>query len=67
MNRKELYFGQCKIVIHRPDLNPIDKARIEQGVRSTLEAVMRSYIYRKEKQNGVKDASGAIATKQIPD
>ena len=56
-------FGSCKIVIHRPDLNPVDKARIEQQVRSNLEAVMRSYIYRKEKQHGDKDASGAIAKK----
>lgn len=60
MNRKELYFGQCKIIIHRPDLNPIEKARIENGIRSSLEAIMRSYIYRKEKQYGVEDASGDI-------
>lgn len=60
MNRKELYFGQCKIIIHRPDLNPIEKARIENSIRSSLEAIMRSYIYRKEKQYGVEDASGAI-------
>lgn len=56
-------FGHCKIVIHRPDLNPADKARIERNVQTSIEAVMRSYIYRKGKQYEIKNASGAIAEK----
>ena len=49
-----LYFGSVKIVIHRPDLNDIDKARIEQQIKSNLESVMRGYIRRKEESNGNK-------------
>lgn len=55
--------GSCKIVIHRPDLNAADKARIEQSVQASLETVMRSYIRRKEKRHGIKDTSGAISEK----
>ena len=61
MNWKEpetLYFGSAKIIIRRPDLNDRDKARIEQQVKSTVEAVMRGYIRRKEEVNGNK---GTIA------
>ena len=61
MNWKEpetLYFGSCKIISHRPDLNDIDKARIENQIKANLESVMRSYIRRKEELNGNK---GTIA------
>lgn len=61
MNWKEpetLYFGSVKIVIHRPDLNDIDKARIENQIKANLESVMRGYIRRKEEANGNK---GTIA------
>lgn len=57
MNWKEpetLYFGSVKIVIHRPDLNSIDKARIENQIKSNLESVMRGYIRRKEEARGNK-------------
>jgi hypothetical protein len=57
MNRKEpetLYFGSCKIVIHRPDLSDKDKARIENQIKANLETVMRSYIRRKEESHGNK-------------
>ena len=57
MNWKEpetLYFKSCKIIIHRPDLNDIDKARIENQIKANLESVMRSYIRRKEELNGKK-------------
>lgn len=57
MNWKEpetLYFGSVKIVIHRPDLNGIDKARIENQIKSNLESVMRGYIRRKEEAHGNK-------------
>lgn len=57
MNWKEpetLYFGSCKIIIHRPDLNDIDKARIENQIKANLESVMRGYIRRKEESNGNK-------------
>lgn len=55
MNWKEpetLYFGSCKIIIHRPELNDVDKARIEHTVKNTLEAVMRNYISRKDQGYG---------------
>ena len=61
MNWKEpktLYFRSCKIIIHRPDLNCTDKARIETQIKANLESVMRSYIRRKEESNGKK---GTIA------
>lgn len=57
MNWKEpetLYLGSIKIVIHRPDLSDIDKARIENQIKANLESVMRSYIRRKEESNGNK-------------
>ena len=57
MNWKEpetLYFGSCKIIIHRPDLSDKDKARIENQIKSNLESVMRGYIRRKEEPNGNK-------------
>lgn len=57
MNWKEpetLHFGSCKIVIHRPDLNDTDKARIENQIKANLESVMRSYIRRKEESSGKK-------------
>ena len=57
MNWKEpetLYLGSVKIVIHRPDLNDIDKARIENQIKANLESVMRGYIRRKEEANGNK-------------
>lgn len=59
MNWKEpetLYFGSCKIIIHRPDLSDKDKSRIENQIKSNLETVMRSYIRRKEEANGNKRA-----------
>ena len=59
MNWKDpetLYFGSCKIVIHRPDLNDIDKSRIENQVKATVESVMRGYIRRKGDSNGNKRA-----------
>jgi pyruvate kinase len=59
MNWKEpetLYFGSCKIVIHRPDLSDKDKARIENQIKTNLETVMRSYIRRKEESHGNKGA-----------
>lgn len=54
-----IHRGSCRIVIHRPDLSAIEQTKTEQMVQSTLEAVMRNYIRRKEYGHG-KNTSGAI-------
>jgi len=45
-----LQHGNCTIVVHRPDLTKEETAKREQQVLTVLEAAMKTYIARKEKQ-----------------
>lgn len=45
-----LQYGNCTIVVHRPDLSKEEGTRREKQVVAVLGATMKTYIKRKERK-----------------
>jgi hypothetical protein len=48
LESKVIQHGPYTIIIHRPVLTKHERMKREEQIKSSLEAVMRSYIRRKE-------------------
>jgi hypothetical protein len=57
---REIKYGSCTIVIHRPILTKQERSKREDQIKASLESVMRTYTQRKENQRDTKNASRAI-------